>query len=245
MHLYGGVLLILQIALAIHAGRTGRPFFWIFLIIFVPMVGMLAYILVELVPEYLGGYRGRRAAAALGQAVAPGRGYRRLSEEVEAAPTVQNMLALAEECQALGRFGEAVDLYRRCLVGVHADDTAILLGLAQAQFGAGDAAGAKASLERLNAIPDYQSAEAHLLFARTLEALDDLAAARHEYEAVSRYYPGPEAACRHALLLQRVGERDQAAAIFAEVKRNLDRSPRHVRRRWREWYVLASNNARP
>ncbi len=245
MHLYGGALLILQIALAIHAGKTGRPIFWIFLIIFVPMIGMIAYVLVELAPEYLGGTRGRRAASALGQAIAPGRDYRRMKDEVEAAPTVQNMLALADECRALGRFGEAADLYRRCLVGVHADDTAILFGLAQALFGAGDAAGARETLERLNAIPDYQSAEAHLLFARTLEALDDLAGARQEYEAVSRYYPGPEAACRHALLLQRLGERDQAAAIFAEVKRNLDRSPRHVRRRWSEWYALARDNAGP
>jgi hypothetical protein len=244
MPLFGGIILILQIALAVHVIKTGRPWYWIMLIVFIPLIGMAVYAIVELAPEYLGGYRAQRAASALGRAVAPGRGYRRLRDEVEASPTAQNMMALAEECMALGQFDEAVDLYRRCQQGVHAEDTAILYGLAQAEFSAGEIAAARATLDKLNAIPHYESADAHLLFARTLEAQDDLPGARREYEAVSRYYPGPEALCRYALLLQKVGERAQAAAIFADVKKNLDRSPRHVRRINREWYDLASSNAR-
>jgi hypothetical protein len=244
MFIPGGIILILQIALAIHVIKTGRPWYWIMLIVFLPLIGIIAYAVVELGPEYLGGARGQRAASAMGRAITPGRNYRRLFDAVEATPTAQNMMALAEECMAMGRYPEAVDLYRRCLGGVHAEDTAILYGLAQAEFKAGDAAAAKATLERLNAIPHYESADAHLLFARSLEALGDLAAARQEYEAVSRYYPGPEALCRYALLLQKAGEPEQAAAIFADVKTNLDRSPRHVRRFNRGWYDLASSGGK-
>src|SRR5579862_5838155 len=154
MHLYGGgILLILQIALAVHVIKTGRPWYWIMLIVFIPLIGMAAYAIVELAPEYLGGYRGRRTMAAVGQALTPGRDYRRWADAVDATPTAENMMRLAEECLALGRFDEATDLYRRALVGIHAEDTAMLFGLARARFGAGYMAETREVLEKLKAIP--------------------------------------------------------------------------------------------
>jgi hypothetical protein len=239
MFIPGGIVLILQIALAVHVIRTGRPWYWIMLIVFLPLLGIAVYVIVELLPEWTGGYRARRTFAAVGQALTPGRDYRRWAEAVEATPTAGNMMHLAEECLALGRFDEATELYRRALVGVHADDTAMLFGLARARFGAGDAAEARQTLERLKAMPGYESPEAHLLYARSLEAAGELDAAHQEYESASRTYPGPEAACRHALLLQKMGRSAEAEAIFADIKKSLDRSPGHVRRINREWYDLA------
>jgi hypothetical protein len=245
MPILGILMLALQIGFAVHAGKTGRPFFWIYLIIFLPGIGILAYAAVELIPTFFGSYRGQKTTRAVGRLVDPGKGYRALVRDVEIAPTVENMLRLARECPALGRFEEAIDLYHRCLQGMHATDPDILLGLAEAEFGAGRAAPAKATLDALReANPDYQSDEAHLLHARVLEATGDLAAARAAYEALIDRYPGPEAKCRYALLLQKLGEREQAAAVFAEVRKALDNAPRHMRRRYGEWHALARDNAR-
>lgn len=44
--------IILQVVLALHAIRTRRPFYWIFLILFFPLLGSLIYVLAELVPEW-------------------------------------------------------------------------------------------------------------------------------------------------------------------------------------------------
>ena len=241
----GLVMLLLQIGCAVHAGKTGRPQFWLYIILLVPGLGMLAYLLVELVPEWLGGPHSRKAAQRLGRMVDPEKRYRALAEEAEVAPTVENRLRLAEECVSLGRFDEAIRIYRQCLTGIHADDPDLMLGLAGAEFGAGDAAAARATLERLRAAnPGYQSADGHLLYARALEGAGDLAAARGEYEALVDYYPGPEAKCRYALLLRNQGEAERAGALFAEVKRSLDRAPRHVRRRYTDWHALARESAR-
>ena len=46
------------------------------------------------------------------------------------------------------------------------------------------------------------------------------------------------------LLLQKRGERERAAAVFAEVKKALDNAPRHMRRRYSEWHAVARDNAR-
>ena len=234
----------LQIAAAVHAGKTGRPFFWIYLIIFLPGIGLLAYAAVELVPEFFRGYRGQRATRAVGRAIDPGRQYRALARDAELAPTVENLHRLAEECVNLGRFDEAIEHYKASLQGMHADDPALLRGLAEAELGGGHAAAARATLEKLYAAnPDYASEEARLLYARALEESGDAAGAAAEYERLVDHYPGPEASCRYALLLQRRGERERARAIFAETKKRLELAPRHMRRRYAEWYSLARDNA--
>ena len=68
-----GLILLLQIACLIHAGRTGRPYFWFMIILFVPGLGILAYLAVEVIPGLLRG----RAAARLSQTVWAGLGRNR------------------------------------------------------------------------------------------------------------------------------------------------------------------------
>lgn len=51
---YLSVSLLIQIALVVHAVRTGRDRMWIWILIFAPVVGSIAYLIVELIPEMLG-----------------------------------------------------------------------------------------------------------------------------------------------------------------------------------------------
>ena len=47
-----GVLhLIIAIGFAIHAIRSGRPRWWLYILLFVPLAGSIAYVLFELLPE--------------------------------------------------------------------------------------------------------------------------------------------------------------------------------------------------
>ena len=50
-YLIGAGTIILQVALAVHVARTKRPFIWIFIILFFPLMGSLIYIIAELIPE--------------------------------------------------------------------------------------------------------------------------------------------------------------------------------------------------
>jgi hypothetical protein len=50
---FGLVDLLLQIALCIHAYRTGRTNPWLWIILLVPGLGALLYIVLELAPEIL------------------------------------------------------------------------------------------------------------------------------------------------------------------------------------------------
>ena len=81
-----GLELVLQILLAIHAARTGRTQPWLYIILFIPLIGPLLYVVVELGPEFFRGYAGQRMATGVVKTLAPERDYRALARQVEIAP---------------------------------------------------------------------------------------------------------------------------------------------------------------
>jgi hypothetical protein len=116
-------------------------------------------------------------------------------------------------------------------------------GLARAYFAADDFVNCAQTLEALKAAnPKFESADAHLLYARTLEGQGRRDEGLHEYEAVSRYFAGAEARCRYALLLRQAGRGQEARQLFEEVVRAVDKTGGPFKRAQREWYDIAKRN---
>lgn len=239
----GVLILLAQIACAVHVVRSGRNYLWIFLIVFVPVIGIAVYFLVEILPELMGSRSTQRAASGIGRALDPGRGLREAQRRAQMTPTIENKAALAEEYLRNGKAEEATALYREALTGIHATDPGTMLGLARALFAQGEAAQAQSVLEELDeANPSYNSPEAHLLYARSLEAQGKTEAALEEYQGLIAFYPGQEARCRYAMLLQQCGRGDEARRMFEEICQLIEYGPRHQRRAQRTWYDLAKRS---
>jgi hypothetical protein len=235
-----GLLLLLQIGFAIHAYRTGRMNPWLWIIVFVPGIGCLLYLILELVPEFAGGATARRVKRNLVSTVDPGRDYRALAREVEIAPTVHNRLHLADECVRLGRDAEAEALYAACATGLHAADPAVLGGLARTRVATGDFPGAREALTALRAEnPEWRPAEVALLDARVLIGLGQIPEALATLRALASTYPGEEARCRYADLLAHTGQPDAARAEYREILRRVDLQGRTYRKLQQAWYDAA------
>ncbi len=238
-----GLLLVAQVLCAVHAGRTGRPYYWIMLILFVPMVGMITYFLIEILPDLSRSRTGRAATSGVIRMIDPERGYREAFRQVQIASTTENRAVLAAQCLRSGRTDEAIGLYRELLTGIHATDPDLMLGLALAQFERQDYAAAQVTLEGLrSANPGYRSAEGHLLYARCREMQGARDAALVEYEALAAYYPGQEAKSRYALLLKETGHGDEAQRLFQEICQSVELMPKHARRVQKEWYDFAKRH---
>ena len=163
------VVLLLDITLIYHAARTGRLQPWAFIILMVPLIGSIAYIVVELIPEWYHGPGGQRARKRLSNRVDPEKQYRALSDQLAISDTISNRAALAAECLNIGRFEEAERHYHHILSLPMGDDPQYALAKARAQFGDSRAADALATLEDLQERwPDFESSEGHLLYARSL-----------------------------------------------------------------------------
>lgn len=238
-------LFALDVVLIIHAARTGRFWPWAYVILLLPGIGSFAYFLFELVPEWMGSVQGQKARRTVVKTLNPEKRYRELTDQLALTDTIANRAALAEECLLLGKFEEAAAHYEAVLARPLGDDPVYAVGKARALFGLQRPDDVVVTLEDLRRRwPNYQSADAHLLYARALEDSGRSSEALEEYEALSQYYPGAEARVRYGLLLAVLGHRGEARSVFAEVLKQAKRAPKYVRKAQAEWIAIAERELR-
>ena len=229
--------IILKIACILHVVRQGRNTSWIWLIIIFPFGGSVIYFLTEMWPEIRAG---RTGGFHFTLPKSPEKQITALQEELEYSNTLENRMKLARAFVAAQRFDEAVDTLSSCLRGAFKDDPLLLLELARTQFAAARYPAVLEPLQRLNDVRSkHASAERIILQARTHEALEQMAEARKSYDQALVAATGEEARVRYALLLEKLGEKEEALSLFRETVAHAKRGGGPYRRYNREWIKLA------
>jgi hypothetical protein len=224
--------ILVQAAFIVHVIKTGRNQLWIWAIALLPVVGWLAYFVVEIVPAMFGGRTARRAKAGVQRMMDPDRDLRRAAAEVQISGNVDARRRLAEELFERAQYDAAIEMYEAGLT--------LLLGLARAHFAKRDYAAARAAIERLSSQnPDFKSVDAQLLYARTLEHQDALDDAERQYASIAPAYPGAEAKLRYGLLLKRRGKIEEAQRELKDLLESAQLSPAHYRKAQAEWLERA------
>ncbi|WP_020408697.1 tetratricopeptide repeat protein [Hahella ganghwensis] len=237
--------ILIQVALVVHIFKTGRNTTWIWVVVMLPMVGSIAYFIVEVLPDLGNSRSGKKARRAVSGAVNPNREIKQAAMDYSIADTRENSAALAEEMLKKGMFAEAQALFKKCLKGLYEHDPTFMFGLARAEFGLQNHAETKAILDRLiEHNPDYKNADAHLLYARTLEQTGDIEAALHEFSVLDTYFPGPEASYRYALLLRKSGETAKAQELLVKIITQANRASRHYNDLYKTWIKLARSESK-
>jgi hypothetical protein len=236
--------LIVQVLLIVHCIKTGRNTIWIWVLALLSYAGIIAYVAVELIPDLLGSRTAKRAGRNMKKVLDPTADLRRYENEARIGGNVASLQRYAEELTRQGRHDEAIAQYRKALTGLYEHDPNIMLGVAQAQFGKGDAAGARQTLDdliRLN--PDFRSPQGHLLYARALEGEGNAEKALEEYKVLANSYPGAEGGARYAQLLKAQGQTEEARKVANDMLEAARIAPEHYRRAQREWLDIAERIA--
>lgn len=218
MPLIGAILLIIQFSFAFHALKTGRPYWWIFIIMAFPVMGCVIYYFVEVFPGSREQRKAHKTARNLIKKLQPDADLKRRAEELEICGSVDNKMALAAECFNHQMFTEAIALYESCLQGAFATDGALLFGLARASCEQGDWNRLESTLARLNTdAPKTRPLEVRLLGARLLQGRQQTDAALAAYRALIPEFVGLEARFRYGELLSQLGQHEAAMQMFNEV----------------------------
>ena len=232
MPILAGIPVILDLFCIIHVYRTGRPIWWYMVIVGFPVFGAIAYLLMEVLPS-AGGARVTRRVI---KAIDPSADLKARIAEVERCGSIANRTALADELINTGQFDDAINLYRSCLTGQHAEDVALMFGLAEAYFHKRDAENALHWLDKVIARePWYRSGEPKLMRARALAGAGRHSEALEQYEAILEPFPGEEARCRYASLLAELGRLDEAEKTLQEAEKRARINGRQYERANREW----------
>lgn len=162
-----GLHVIVAVFFAIHALRTGREMYWLFILFMFPLLGSVVYFAVVFLPDARLQRGARKAGTLLQKAVDPGRDLRAVQQAFDLTPTAHNQVALAGALLDAGKVGEAVAQYDACLRGPFAGDNEIILGAARAKLANAQAQASIGLLEPLRARhPNFRPEQVALLLAR-------------------------------------------------------------------------------
>ena len=238
MPIIGGIEIMLQLAVLYHALKTGRPYYWFFIIMAFPVFGCLIYFLVEVMPGSRSERNLKKFGNDIAKAINPDRDMKRHAEELAICGSVENKLKLAAECVERGMFDEAIQLYDSAREGQYVYAPDLLYGLSRARFFNGDYLGARKSLTELQThAPRYYAQEVALMSARAAAKFGDRATALGEIEALLDAFVGLEARYRYAELLYEDGQSTRAKA---ELERVIDHAKRFkISVEERTWAKLA------
>ncbi len=240
-----GLHVIIAIYFAVHAVRHQQNVYWLFALFAFPMLGSVVYFFAVYLPSLRQSRGAYVAARAITQFVDPNRVLRESRAQFDRAPTVASRMRLGAALLDAGQAQEAIEHYEAAANGPFADDPALLLGMARAQFALNRYAAAEITLARLFAADPQQrnQAEPALLHARTLAALGS-PDARAAFEAALACASDAAPRCLFADWLAAqpdAADRRRAQSLFQEIVQDGKHWPRYAREHNREWLRLAES----
>lgn len=228
------LLWIFQIALVIHVYRTGRPYWWTWILFMAPLIGGLAYVVVELLPDF-------RSPDGLLHSLKP-RKWRiaDLRERLDESETVTNRLALAEELFAAEETVEAHAVAHECLKGVFRDDPRTLVDVARYKIALGQYVDAYAILSKVDTTGNrILGLELQVLRGDCLTAMERFEDAEVAYQSVAERFIGEAPRMGLSAIRERTGRHEEAIALWKEVLKKFRKASPAWRRTERKWYKLA------
>lgn len=121
---------VLQALLIIHVFKNGKDRYWIYLLLFIPGAGGIAYFFVEVLPDLLSSKTARKAKTKLFS----NRDFKELQKIASYSPTVENKRKLASAYCERNEYAPAIPLLEECLSGVFSDDLHMRLLLVEALY---------------------------------------------------------------------------------------------------------------
>ncbi|GEM48175.1 tetratricopeptide repeat protein [Deinococcus cellulosilyticus] len=232
------IISVLQIAFIVHALITRRQIFWFFLLLFVPVISVILYLFMEVLPD------ARRSRVSIKPVLdsfksADAR-IRERQEALDEINTPENRRALAQAYLQAGRMAEAEQTLEPLLTGIYRDDPLFQYEVAQIKFLNGKPDEARGILQKLLLqAPHELKGKARILMALTLEKLGDAEGARQQHLEAIQVFSGEEARYRYAEFLVTQGEKEEAGRQLDLLLKSVRKASPTYRRQEREWETQA------
>lgn len=225
----------LQIFCIIHCLKTGKGDY-IWLLLFLPFIGMIIYFIREIMPEINRG----EFLPNIRRVFFPKAAIRDWEHRVKISDTVANKMGLAAAYADQQQYDKAIALAEECRQSFPRD-LGILQQLARFYFYAGRYADSVAGMEKAFAQTNANliKQEDELMYARALEAIGMLPPAEEVYKKVVRVHHSIEAMYHYGVFLKKQHRNEEALRQFQTIKNEFHLHPRYVRRMNSKWLLLA------
>ncbi len=244
MFSYGYIIVGLQIFCAVHSYRRGTLNRWIFLIIFLPLIGSVIYIYSEALSNRNNFRSTIKPTINVGAVLNPGGNIKKLEEELRFTDTFANKVKLADAYLAAGLTDKAVDLYETSLTGAFAENEHVMMQLIAGYFEQGRYGEVIPLAKKLYHLPQFPRSKAHILYAMSLENTGDTEQAENEFKSMKGRYSYFESRYQYGLFLMRAERYDDATKIFTDMLNEEPQLGNMEKRNNRQWFAKAKEELR-
>jgi hypothetical protein len=207
------ITLGLNIYCAVHSYRRGTLNKWIWLIVFIPIVGSIIYIYSEI----LSNRRISTPKIDVASVINPGVKLKRLEDELRFTDTFANKIKLADAYLAGGYTDKAVALYESSLTGAFSENEYVQAQLIICYYEQQRYEEVIPLAKKLYKLPNFARSKAHICYALALEKLGQNDLAEKEFVAMKGRYSYFEQRYQYGLFLMRAERADDAYTIFTDM----------------------------
>lgn len=229
------ISIILQAICVIHCVRRGNQNKWIWLIVFLPMIGSLIYIFTEMFTSR----DLQNMQSGVGAVLNPSGRVRKLEENLRFSDTFHNRVALADSYLADGFTDKAIDLYESSLTGNFVDNEHVLSQLILAYFQVKRYEDAIQLARKIYKRPQFARSKSHIMYAICLDYSGNPEAAETEYKMMQARFANFEARYKYSLFLSRHGREGEARTLLSEIVKEGEHLSGIERRDNRQWLRAA------
>ena len=209
-----GLVIILQVICAVHCIRTGQDRGWLWIIIFLPLLGSLIYFFAVLFTRS----QLRKMQNSLGSAIKPPGSIRRLEANLRFSDTFANRVALADAYLARGETGRAIIIYKESLTGTFAENEHVLAQLSEAYFRLKQYDEVIRVTEKIKTLPQFPRSRAHLQYAIALGYVGQPVRAEEEFLKFKSRFANFEGRYEYGMFLVRQGRQQEARDLFITLR---------------------------
>lgn len=234
LFLAGPISLLVQILFCVHVYKTGRPYWWIWIILMSSFIGCLLYGILELLPE---ARRSSRSLVRSSWFVPKTVIIRRARERLDESDTIDARLELAGVLYDSGDAQEAEQVASPAVAGVFKDDAALIAEVAWYQIEVGKIDEADQLIGQANIQANKSMApKLELLRARIQLARGEFGRALEEFERLKDKSLGEEPRYYAAKCLLGLNRQQDARALLDAIQVKYRKSNRMWRRSEKPWY---------
>jgi hypothetical protein len=230
----------LQAICVLHCIRKGNQNKWIWIIVFLPVVGCIAYFFSEI----LTGNQINQVTSGVGSVLNPGGSIKKLEEQLRFSDTFHNRIALADAYLAGGYTQNAIDLYEYSLTGVFTENEHVIKQLIIAYANVGRYADILPLAKRMYSSPQFSRSRVHMLYAVALENTGNSEQAEKEFKTMNSRFAYFEARYQYALFLLRAGRNEEAKQLLNTMVYEGGHLSSRERRANQQWISKAKDELR-
>ncbi|MES1221824.1 MAG: hypothetical protein ABUT20_40375, partial [Bacteroidota bacterium] len=227
--------IVLQVICAIHCIRRGNQGNWIWLIIFLPLVGSLIYIFTEMFSTS----DLKNVQTGFGNALFPGSRIKKLEKNLHFTDTFNNRVALADAYLATGQTGKAIDLYKSSLTGNFTENEYVLCQLIIAYFQTKQYDELIPIAQKIYKLPQFARSRQHIYYAMALSYTGQQDLAEKEFKLMKTRFSNYEARYQYARLMAANKRTDEARQLLNEIISEASHLSPRERRYNSNWFALA------